>query len=930
MSMETNPSSPNLPFSNSNEITQDSINPSSPHHPQPNNSTLHSSSSNNNNSKTSAQSLFKLLSSDLKYIEETCNKLKEYREHVGNEFIKNVSAKLENLKLTFNLVIENPTLADEEIEAEIQRIEAEIRKFKKSLRKLKMPIPSKFKINYEELDKDPNLQSNSSVQGKPGDPMMVIEQTRIMPNLYNNSRFMHSLAYRDFDLLYQGLDRKEKLSLLCFSIFPRGAIIKKRLMVYWWMSEGFIAEENLGGVVFKKFVDKALIMPVNEKRRPFEQVGSCKMHPFVRSAVIMFAKRANFFDFDANGNPSEDYTSTFRSCLTGKGLSNFKKLESLHMLFNVDEAILEFRLEWLMNMKNVNILYLGRWKASGKHHIEVEDTKFLQGLKYMKCLKFLSLQGISRIIELPGSISKLKSLTILDLRACHNLEVLPDEIGLLPSLTHLDMSECYLLEHMPRQLSLLKKLLVLKGFVVSDTKDRSACTLDQLSRLENLKKLSIYTAMKEFPDTSHLNAFTKFKNLTKLTIAWGGGSKSARAAEAKSVGAKTEEPKTEKKLGTQTQEPKPAAQNQETKTETETKPGTVKNQEPDQETGGNSKTREANSTAEINSDQEAGGNNTRDQEPGIETKPAARKNNQEMGGDSKTREENLTAEINSDQEAGGNNTRNQEPGIETKPAAGKNNQEMGGDSKTHEENLTPEINSDQDAGGNNTRNQEPGIETKPAAGKNNQEMGGDSKTREENLTPEINSDQEGGGNNTRNQEPKPEVKPDASKNQEPNQEAGGNSRSREVNSTAENNANQETRGKSTSNSSVYKGVSRSVTLKQDKEEPGLPRKLVKLDLQCFSGKLAPKWLKPGDLESLKKLYIRGGELHFLRRWQPEETWNVETLRLKYLSDFEMGWIELLSLFPKLIYLEKVKCPKLTLFPCDAFGVWINKMKNQKN
>lgn len=882
--METNPSSLNLPFSNSNEIIHDSINPSSPLHPQPNISTLHhSSSSNNNNNKTSAQALFKLLSSDLKYIEETCKKLNEYRGHVDDELIKNASAKLYNLELTFKLGIQNPALADE-------GIEDEIRKFKKSLRKFKMPIPSKFKINYEELDKDPNLRSNSSVQGKPVDAMMVIKQRRIMPNLYKNSLFMHSLAFRDFDLLYQGLDRKEKLSLLCFSIFPRGAIIKKRLMVYWWMSEGFIAEEKLGGDVFKKFVDKALIMPVNEKHRPFEHVGSCKMHPFVRSAVIMFAERANFFDFDANGNPSEDYISSFRSCLTGKGLSNFDKLESLHMLFNVDEAILEFRLEWLMNMKNVNILYLGRWKASGKHHIEVEDTEFLQGLKYMKCLKFLSLQGISRITGLPGSISKLKSLTILDLRACHNLEVLPDEIGLLLSLTHLDMSECYLLEHMPRQLSLLRKLLVLKGFVVSDSKDKSACTLDQLTRLKNLKKLSIYTAMKEFPDTSHLNAFPRFENLTKLTIVWGGGSKSARAAaEAKSVDAKTEEPKTEKKTATQTQEPKPAAQNQETKAET--KPDAGKNKETNQETRRENKTGEANSTAEGNPNQETEGSNTRNQEQKSETKPGT--------------------------------VKNQEP-----------DQETGGNSKTHEANSTAEINSDQEAGGKNTRNQEPKAEAKPAAGKNqepNQEAGGNSRTREENSAAEGNPNQETGGNNAINQEARTETKPGEGKNQE----TGGSNKTREANSTAERNVNQETRGKSTSSTGVYKRVPRSVTLKPNREvpppsPPGLPQKLVKLDLQCFSGKLAPIWLKPGDLKSLKKLYIRGGELHFLRRWQPEETWNVETLRLKYLSDFEMGWKELQSLFPELIYLEKVKCPKLTLFPCDAFGVWINKMKKQSN
>ncbi|KAL7211969.1 hypothetical protein ACSBR2_014763 [Camellia fascicularis] len=174
-------------------------------------------------------------------------------------------------------------------------------------------------------------------------------------------------------------------------------------------------------------------------------------------------------------------------------------------------------------MKNVKVLYLGRWQTSVSHHIEFGYTKdmkknanVLDGLGNLTLLRFLNLGGISRISELPESISKLTNLTILDIRACHNLEVIPDGIGLLKNLTHLDISECYLLDQMPKALASLSKLQVLRGFLVSEGKN--SCTLDDLRKISRLRKLSIYAVVHGFPSDRDLCALNQFKALTKLTI----------------------------------------------------------------------------------------------------------------------------------------------------------------------------------------------------------------------------------------------------------------------------------------------------------------------------------------------------------------------------------------------------------------------------
>ena len=127
------------------------------------------------------------------------------------------------------------------------------------------------------------------------------------------------------------------------------------------------------------------------------------------------------------------------------------------------------------------------------------------------------------ITELPTFISELTSLKILDLKACHNLEVVPDGIGSLTQLTHLDMSECYFLENMPRSLANLSKLQVLKGFFIGDSKNnKRSCTLEELSRLQKLRKLNIYTGVKDFHEEGQLMALQKFAALKNLTISGGG------------------------------------------------------------------------------------------------------------------------------------------------------------------------------------------------------------------------------------------------------------------------------------------------------------------------------------------------------------------------------------------------------------------------
>ncbi|XP_062160601.1 uncharacterized protein LOC133867853 isoform X2 [Alnus glutinosa] len=378
----------------------------------------------------------------------------------------------------------------------------------------------------------------------------------ILPVLHVDKEFGNSLAFRDFRLVYDKLpDSRIKLCLLCFALIPENEIVKKRFMTYWWVGEGFISPqgekaddgtdtflsvEEVADRIFKELANKDCIEPVNEKHRFV--VDSYKMNPFIRSAVILLAKEARFFDFDdKKGNPSANFKTSYRACLVNGFSQELVKsgsesdTEKLQVIFNVNEPYPDvFNLEWFSKFKNVKVLYLGRWQTSAKHHIEVESTDFLAGLKSTKLLRFLSLQGVSRITKLPHFVCKLSNLMILDLRACHNLDALPDWIGALRKLTHLDISECYLLDYMPKGICDLSELQVLKGFVISNgNSSRKNCTLVDLVKLHKLRKLSIYINTRDLDVCPLL----EFNALQKLTITWGAGAFDQTKAEKNKGGA---------------------------------------------------------------------------------------------------------------------------------------------------------------------------------------------------------------------------------------------------------------------------------------------------------------------------------------------------------------------------------------------------------
>ncbi|CAL5411123.1 unnamed protein product [Camellia sinensis] len=439
---------------------------------------------------------------------------------IMKEAMAEVQKKTDHINVQINQVYERFEVLETRGGNETQR---ELGELKNDVKKLKSQIPSKLiKVNPADsqprrnpwLDGSINHNSNQDNINKAGDE-------NILFSLHKDPKFEHNTAFQQFEVSFLSLPFTLRDCLLCFLRFPEMVSIKKKFIIYWWIGEGFLppnpedqktkeeialgkTEEDFGNEM-GELIARDFIEPIYKNCSLV--TNSYRMLPFIRSTLTIMAERFGF---------SPVYT-------LGPDTPTLAQYNEYQCLLNVGAAIIDGGPKLFSKMNHFKILYLERWQRSVTHHIEVADAKILHGLKKMNQLRFLSLRGISLITELPQFISWLTSLKILDLKACHNLEVVPDGIGFLKNLTHLDMSECYLLEHMPKGIGSLSQLQVLKGFIIRHSTDKKSCTIDDLTKLTKLRKLSICmcSTITEFSTSKNsLLLLEKLKTLQTLKISW--------------------------------------------------------------------------------------------------------------------------------------------------------------------------------------------------------------------------------------------------------------------------------------------------------------------------------------------------------------------------------------------------------------------------
>jgi hypothetical protein len=344
----------------------------------------------------------------------------------------------------------------------------------------------------------------------------MVVMTKKMGEIRHGSQMSHLM------LAVGGLEARLLGCVLCLAAFADGAVIKKRLLFHWWLAEGFVRSADEGKNRFDELIAKGFIVPA-----PTALCGTvhrCTVPPWMRDVLLSVARRNGFLELNAG-----DVEFARRACLLGdKQAAGFSA--AVRAIYNIGQKYVELNERWFAGKKELRVLQLGQWREFSTaqqiaspmdSHIEVSGVERFRDMESCKNLRYVSFRGISRIESLPSSIGKLRQLQVLDLRACHNLEELGQGITKLDRLEYLDLSECHLLVGMPKGLGQLTRLEILKGFVVANSNSRDFCHLNELTKLEKLRKLGIVIGKMAVPMEDEFLKLGEFKSLESLRISWG-------------------------------------------------------------------------------------------------------------------------------------------------------------------------------------------------------------------------------------------------------------------------------------------------------------------------------------------------------------------------------------------------------------------------
>lgn len=366
----------------------------------------------------------------------------------------------------------------------------------------RIKMVDKFKELKRLHSEDPHNCNNFEIKNRNESWLKMVTE---MINIFESCSISHPRESSSTPV--KELNSELLQALLCFFLLgEETATIKKRQLIYWWVGQGLIDIHD------DNDVEKAANVMLNQliEANAIEQVISrgwkkrCSQYKLMRKSY---------------SNQHQQNVGVLKKQETFDKQSQ----AMIETLFNYDVSILNIPSDWLRKMRNLKVLHLGRWSNDREQYFEVENVEFLQGLKYLKQVRFICFKGMSRIMDLGNEICSLGyNLRVLDLKSCPNLEVLPKGIGKLKNLTHLDVSECYLLDRFPLGIISLTKLQVLEGFVIGDVDTTSSCKFKDLANHlgTTLRKLSIRTRKVTFPVEDDLKALAKFVKLLKLKVVW--------------------------------------------------------------------------------------------------------------------------------------------------------------------------------------------------------------------------------------------------------------------------------------------------------------------------------------------------------------------------------------------------------------------------
>ncbi|XBH59694.1 hypothetical protein VPH35_114386 [Triticum aestivum] len=288
-----------------------------------------------------------------------------------------------------------------------------------------------------------------------------------------NTRKILSFSYYD-------LPSNMKTCLLYLSMFPEDCFIVKKLLIWRWVSEGFVPDRSfeLGEIYFNEFVNKSMILWIDPDEFD-EAEGGCRVHDMVLDLIRTISEDVNFVtvhDMEQPGTCSrtERTNRVRRLAVHGRSLEHNSSIEMEHVRsFNAISCsgswfpqLSIFKVLRVLVIENcvfpegrsfehlgklVYLMYLGL--------VKTDANQLPEGMGHdLKCLEILDVMG-GMISELPPSVGELMNLRCL---WAEEGTVMKGEIGKLTCLEELELSSVEKCPNFFTEVGKLSKLRVLK------------------------------------------------------------------------------------------------------------------------------------------------------------------------------------------------------------------------------------------------------------------------------------------------------------------------------------------------------------------------------------------------------------------------------------------------------------------------------------
>ncbi|KAL6595127.1 hypothetical protein ACP70R_048230 [Stipagrostis hirtigluma subsp. patula] len=309
---------------------------------------------------------------------------------------------------------------------------------------------------------------NKSIGSGLGDSNLDVKMTKIL-----------SLSYYD-------LPHHLKTCLLSLSKYPEDRKIRKDVLIWSWIAEGFITQQTqpagtslqeIGESYFSELINRSLIRPVDIHSidRRYGQVHACQVHDMVLELINKLSAEEGFLTTslsDGQRASTSMVQKKIRRLALHNDTSTYASSEASEQLSQVRSVTVFGHISSMPPLSSFRVLRV----------LQLEDCSQLENhhLKYLSKLHLLTFLRLRRlnIRQLPESIGKLELLETLDVRGGKSAVLLPMSFGNLGNLVRLLADKV----NLPHGLSLgnMKSLQELVGICVDSEAFKEVGNLPEL------------------------------------------------------------------------------------------------------------------------------------------------------------------------------------------------------------------------------------------------------------------------------------------------------------------------------------------------------------------------------------------------------------------------------------------------------------------